>query len=146
MEFDNKLCVQNVHSIVKQMLPQRSREAMDDDTVSGSMHTALSLGDELWGLQNVEWQITTKENICVRAEATAPSSTAAPKGQPRKPQGRVKIHAYEGFSMSKHDAWFKKFLDPKVTEKVPNAQQLVFCGLSLGVASKSTVTCRKSCG
>ena len=28
--------------------------------------------------------------------------------------------------MSKHNVWFKKLLDPKVTEKVPNAKQLAF--------------------
>ena len=47
LDFDNKLCVQNVHAIVKRMLEQRSRESMDGSTVPGSMHTALSLGDEL---------------------------------------------------------------------------------------------------
>ena len=126
-ELKNEFCVTTVHGLVKKMSAGAQAKGEDSADASTSMASALRIGEAFWGLGSISSNRTVLSPSCVLKSSARKQTTAdVRQGGVGSVKAKARVNPYVGFSIKKRQAWFRKLLDPKLTEEVPNEKQQEF--------------------
>ena len=124
VEYDNEQNTAFVRSLLQQMCNggKESDPEKEDNEARRSMHSALQLGDNMWGITDDQWTVEATQFVTVgsksQAEPKAENNRAA-KADGKKRKTKAQIQMYQELSPTKEKAWFPKLLDPSKTKEVP---------------------------
>ena len=134
----NDLSLARVHGVLQQMVVAGRGTVNEDGEKteeclrrSKQIDAAVRVGEELWGLETMDWGAghVDYSGALARAAEAAPSGPAAKSGKPSSPcaqrgkQLETQANAYVNLKSANVKAWFKKVL---AEEKKPNPEQLAF--------------------